>query len=109
MTASRTMRVTVTPVSIRCISLSFVRAEAVGHALPVRLAPVLGAVAVAAGARLVRLAPRPGRARPGLGGLLAGAVAGPPGGEGFLAPGGPPRGRGLPLALPLGRRRLPLA
>jgi hypothetical protein len=53
---------------------------------------------VPAGSRLVRVAPRPGRSRPGPCGLLPCPVAGPAVGGGLLAPGCPSRRLILPLA-----------
>src|ERR1700733_3685345 len=95
-TDSSVIAATSSPVSITCISLSFVRARAVAHASPVLLAPVLLAVRVSACARLVRVALGPGRSgRLALGGCLPGAVAAPPLRGGLLAPGRLPVPGGL--------------
>src|SRR5208282_2803809 len=86
-----------------------VRAGAVPHAFPVRLAAGPGAFVVAAGPRLVAVAPRPRRPPLALARLgLACPLPCTPLGCGLPAPGRLTRPDGLPLATPLGCRVLPL-
>src|ERR1700689_897502 len=98
---TRTTEATSMMCSISCMSATSlaVRARAVLHALPVRLAAELGTVAIAARARFVRLAARPRR---GLGRWLAGPGPCPPLGCCLPAPSTAPLGGGLPSALAVG-------